>query len=304
MIVRPRRSLLYVPGANPRTIAKARTLPVDGVIFDLKDSVGPDGKADARAQVGGAIEAGGFGSREVVVRINAVYGEWWLDDLTMAARVKPDAVLIPRVTGVRVLQDVASRLLDISADHSIRVWAMMETPLSILYAREIAAVSLDVETRLDCLVMGIRDLAKAARTKVTAGREPMRLWLMQCVAAARAYGLDVLDAVYNEISDLEGLREQSAEARDMGFDGKTIIHPHQIDVCNAIFAPTPDEVAQARSIVAAFDGPAGKGKEVLAINGRLLERLHLSMARRTITIAEALADLEPFRRTDPLSKLA
>jgi citrate lyase subunit beta/citryl-CoA lyase len=289
VIIRPRRSVLYVPALNARAIAKSRTLPVDAIIFDLKESVAPEKKALARTQVVDAIIAGGFGVRELIVRINALDNEWWLDDVNAAATVKPDAILVPKVSSPQQLQDVAERLIDISAEHKIRIWAMMETPLSILYAREIAAASIDVETRLDCLVMGINDLAKETRAKITAGREPMRLWLMNCVAAARAYGLDVLDGVHNDFQDVEGLARQCAEARDMGFDGKTIIHPRQIDTCNAVFAPTAEEVAQARTIISAFEQPQNAGKGVIALDGRLIERRHEQMARRTLAIAEAIA---------------
>jgi citrate lyase subunit beta/citryl-CoA lyase len=288
MSVRPRRSVLFMPGSNARAIEKARTLPVDCVVLDLEDSVAPDGKEAARAQVMAAVEAG-FGPREVIVRINGLDTEWWLEDVNAAAKAKPDAILIPKVSGPDHLQDVAERLVDISADHKIRIWAMMETPLAVLNAREIAAAALDVETRLDCLVMGTNDLAKETRAKILPGREPMRLWLMICVAAARAYGLDVIDGVYNNIADAEGLALECAAARDMGFDGKSIIHPSQIDPANAVFSPSPDEVAQARSIIAAFDLPENQGKGVIALDGRMVERLHVDMARRTVAITDAIA---------------
>src|SRR5436190_21965091 len=221
MSIRPRRSVLYMPGSNARTIEKARTLPADAVILDLEDSVAPDGKAAARQQVADAVAAGGFGTREVVIRINGLDTEWWLDDLNAAARAKPDALLVPKVSSPSHLEDVAERLVDISADQKIRIWAMMETPLAMLYAREIASAAKDVETRLACLVMGTNDLAKETRTKILPRRGAMRLWLMTCIAAARAYGLDVLDGVYNNLDNPEGFARECAEARDMGFDGKT-----------------------------------------------------------------------------------
>jgi citrate lyase subunit beta / citryl-CoA lyase len=289
MIIRPRRSVLYVPGTNVRALEKATTLPVDAVILDLEDSVAPAAKETARAQVMGAIAAGGFGPREVVVRINGLDTEWWLEDVNAAAKAKPDAILVPKVSSQRNLGDVADRLVDISADHKIRIWAMMETPLAILYAREIAAATKDVETRLACLVMGTNDLAKETRAKVTAGRDPMRLWLMNCVAAARAYGLDVLDGVYNEFNDADGFAQECAQARDMGFDGKTIIHPNQIGPANAVFAPSIEEVAHAKKIIGAFALPENAGKGVIALDGRMVERLHADMARRTVAIAEDIA---------------
>jgi citrate lyase subunit beta/citryl-CoA lyase len=290
MSIRPRRSVLYMPGSNARAIEKARGLPVDTVVLDLEDSVAPDGKEAARAQVMDAIGSGGFGARELVVRINGLDTEWWLEDVNAAAKVKPDAILVPKVSRPDHLEVVAERLVDISADQKIRIWAMMETPLAVLNAREIAAAATDVETRLTCLVMGTNDLAKETRAKILPGREPMRLWLMICVAAARAYGLDVLDGVYNDLGDEPGFARECAEARDMGFDGKTIIHPNQIDTANAVFSPTPEEVAQARNIIAAFDRPENQGKGVITLDGRMVERLHVEMARRTVAIADAVAE--------------
>jgi citrate lyase subunit beta / citryl-CoA lyase len=289
MIIRPRRSVLYMPGSNARAIEKARTLPADAVILDLEDSVAPDGKAAARAQVAEAVAAGGFGAREVVVRINGLDTEWWIEDLNAAAKAKPDAVLVPKVSSAQNLEDVADRLVDIGADHKIRIWAMMETPLAMLNAREIAAAATDVETRLAAFVMGTNDLAKDTRARITPGRAPMLPWLMNCVAAARTYGIDILDGVYNDLGNADGFARECAEARDMGFDGKTLIHPNQIGPCNAAFSPGADEVAQARKIIAAFDLPENEHKGVVQLDGRMVERLHADMARRTVAIAEAIA---------------
>jgi citrate lyase subunit beta / citryl-CoA lyase len=289
MTIRPRRSVLYMPGSNARAIEKARTLPADAVILDLEDSVAPDGKAAARAQVAEAVAAGGFGAREVVVRINGLDTEWWIEDLNAAAKAKPDAVLVPKVSSAQNLEDVADRLVDIGADHKIRIWAMMETPLAMLNAREIAAAARDVETRLAAFVMGTNDLAKDTRARITPGRAPMLPWLMNCVAAARTYGVDILDGVYNDLGNADGFARECAEARDMGFDGKTLIHPNQIGPCNAAFSPGADEVAQARKIIAAFDLPENESKGVVQLDGRMVERLHADMARRTVAIAEAIA---------------
>jgi citrate lyase subunit beta/citryl-CoA lyase len=289
MTIRPRRSVLYMPGSNARAIEKARTLPADAVILDLEDSVAPDAKAAARAQVADAVAAGGFGAREVVVRINGLDTEWWIEDLNAAAKAKPDAVLVPKVSSAQNLEDVADRLVDIGADHKIRIWAMMETPLAMLNAREIAAAATDVETRLAAFVMGTNDLAKDTRARITPGRAPMLPWLMNCVAAARTYGVDILDGVYNDLGNAEGFARECAEARDMGFDGKTLIHPNQIGPCNAAFSPGADEVAQARKIIAAFDLPENEHKGVVQLDGRMVERLHADMARRTVAIAEAIA---------------
>jgi citrate lyase subunit beta / citryl-CoA lyase len=288
MTIRPRRSVLYMPGSNARAIEKARTLPADAVILDLEDSVAPDAKAAARKQVLDAVTAGGFGAREVIVRINGLDTEWWLPDLDAVAKAKPDAVLVPKVSIPRNLEDVAERLVDISADHKIRVWAMMETPLAMLNAAAIAATAKDVETRLAGFVMGTNDLAKDTRTKIMPGRAAMLPWLMTCVAAARAFGIDILDGVYNDLGDPEGFARECAQARDMGFDGKTLIHPNQIEPCNAAFSPGADEVAQAEKIIAAFDLPENKGKGVIQLEGRMVERLHADMARRTVAIADAI----------------
>jgi citrate lyase subunit beta / citryl-CoA lyase len=288
MTIRPRRSVLYMPGSNARAIEKARTLPADAVILDLEDSVAPDGKAAARTQVMEAVIAGGFGTREVIVRINGLDTEWWLDDLNAVAKAKPDAVLVPKVSRPGHLEDVAERLVDISADHKIKVWAMMETPLAMLNARDIAAAAKDVETRLSAFVMGTNDLAKDTRARITPGRAPMLPWLMGCVAAARAFGIDILDGVYNDLGNAEGFAQECAQARDMGFDGKTLIHPNQIEPCNAAFSPSADDVALARKIIAAFGLPENKDKGVVQLDGRMVERLHADMARRTVAIAEAI----------------
>jgi citrate lyase subunit beta / citryl-CoA lyase len=288
MTIRPRRSVLYMPGSNARAIEKARTLPADAVILDLEDSVAPDGKASARTQVMEAVIAGGFGAREVIVRINGLDTEWWLDDLNAVAKAKPDAVLVPKVSRPGHLEDVAERLVDISADHKIKVWAMMEMPLAMLNARDIAAAAKDVETRLSAFVMGTNDLAKDTRARITPGRAPMLPWLMGCVAAARAFGIDILDGVYNDLGNAEGFAQECAQARDMGFDGKTLIHPNQIEPCNVAFSPSADDVALARKIIAAFDLPENKDKGVVQLDGRMVERLHADMARRTVAIAEAI----------------
>jgi citrate lyase subunit beta/citryl-CoA lyase len=289
MTIRPRRSVLYMPGSNARAIEKARSLPADAVILDLEDSVAPDGKAAARTQVTEAVLAGGFGSREVIVRINGLDTEWWIEDLNAVAKAKPDAVLVPKVSSAGHLEDVAERLVDISADQKIRVWAMMETPLAMLNARDIAAAAKDTETRLAAFVMGTNDLAKDTRAKITPGRAPMLPWLMNCVAAARAFGVDILDGVYNDLGNADGFVEECAQARDMGFDGKTLIHPNQIGPCNTAFSPGDGEVAQAKKIIAAFDLPENQNKGVVQLDGRMVERLHAEMARRTVAIAEAIA---------------
>jgi citrate lyase subunit beta/citryl-CoA lyase len=296
MSIRPRRSVLYMPGSNARAIEKARTLPVDGVILDLEDSVAPEAKEAAREQVRAAIKTGGFGAREVAVRINGLDTEWWLEDVNMIHDVGPDAILVPKVSLPATLENLAERLMDIGADHKIRVWAMIETPHAVLNAAAIASVAHDRETRLSCLVMGTNDLAKEMRSRTVPGRAPMLPWLSACIAAARAYGLDILDGPYGAIGDAEGFAAECAQGRDMGFDGKTLIHPSQIEACNAAFSPSAEEITEARKIVAAFARPEHRHKGVIALDGRMVERLHADMARRTLAVAEAIAAADATRR--------
>jgi citrate lyase subunit beta/citryl-CoA lyase len=287
--IRPRRSVLYMPGSNARAIEKARTLPVDGVILDLEDAVAPDAKAAAREQVAAAVKAGGFGAREVFIRVNGIDTPWHADDLAAAARVGPDAILVPKISAVEQLERIGRRLLDMKADHKTRVWAMIETPEAIFNINALAAEAHDSETRLAGFVMGTNDLAKETRARIVPGRAPMLSWLARCLLAAHAHRIDILDGVYNDIGNAEGFSAECAQARDMGFDGKTLIHPNQIDPCNAAFSPSPDEVAQARKTIAAFDLPENRDKGVVQIDGRMAERMHAEMARRTVAIAEAIA---------------
>jgi citrate lyase subunit beta/citryl-CoA lyase len=289
MTVRPRRSVLYMPGSNARALEKARELPADGVIFDLEDAVAPEAKGQAREAVVKALKNGGFGEREVLVRINGLDTRWWVEDIDAAANARPDAVLVPKVSTPKQLQDLAARLVDMGTDPHVRVWAMMETPLAMLNVRDIAASALDSETRLTGFVMGTNDLAKDTRARLVPGRAPMLPWLMSCVAAARAYGLDILDGVYNDLGNAEGFATECCQARELGFDGKTLIHPRQIEPCNDAFSPSADEVAQARKMIAAFDEPANRDKGVIQIDGKMVERMHAEMARRTVAIADAIA---------------
>jgi citrate lyase subunit beta / citryl-CoA lyase len=289
MTIRPRRSVLYMPGSNARALEKARELPADGLILDLEDAVAPEAKVQARDAIAKALQNGGFGDREVLVRINGLDTRWWVEDLAVIAAAKPDAVLVPKISNPGQLQDLAARIVDMGTDPHIRVWAMMETPLAMLNVGEIAASALDSETRLAGFVMGTNDLAKDTRARLVPGRAPMLPWLMSCVAAARAYGLDILDGVYNELGNAEGFAEECRQARDLGFDGKTLIHPKQIEPCNEAFSPTEDEVKAARKMIEAFDQPENENKGVIQIDGRMVERLHAEMARRTVAIADAIA---------------
>jgi citrate lyase subunit beta / citryl-CoA lyase len=297
MSVRPRRSVLYMPGSNARAIEKARELPADGIILDLEDAVAPDAKAMAREQIRKALEKGGFGDREVFVRINGLDTRWWVEDLHAVADCRPDAVLVPKISDPHQLQDLAARIVDMGTDPHIRVWAMMETPLAMLNVGAIAAAALDSETRLSGFVMGTNDLAKDTRARIVPGRAPMLPWLTNSVAAARAFGIDILDGVYNDLGNAEGFADECRQARDLGFDGKTLIHPRQIEACNAAFSPAPEEVEAARKIIAAFDLPENQGKGVIQIEGRMVERLHADMARRTVEIADAIARRQPVEET-------
>jgi citrate lyase subunit beta/citryl-CoA lyase len=292
MTIRPRRSMLYMPGSNARAIEKARELPADGVILDLEDAVAPDAKAQARDLIVQELQKGGFGSREVLVRINGLDTAWWRDDLAVAA-AGPDALLLPKVSTPEQLRELARHFVGVRADDNVRIWAMMETPLAMLNARDIAAAALDPATRLAGFVMGTNDLAKETRARIVPGRAPMLPWLMNCVAAARGYRLAILDGVYNELDDAGGFAAECRQARDLGFDGKTLIHPRQIGPCNAAFSPTPEEVAWARKVIAAFDLPENAGKGVLQIDGRMVERLHADMARQVVAIAETDARMQP-----------
>jgi len=289
MPIRPRRSVLYMPGSNARALEKAKTLAADGVILDLEDAVAPDAKAAARDSVVAAVKAGGFGAREVFIRTNGLDTPWFADDLTAAMAAAPDAILIPKISKAEQLELIAQRMLSTHAAHRTRIWAMIETPAAIFNVRQIAAAAKDAETRLSGFVLGLNDLAKETRARQVPGRAPMLSWIATCVLAARECGIDILDGVYNDISNTQGFNDECAQARDFGFDGKTLIHPNQIEPCNAVFSPSPDEVTLARKMIAAFDRPENSGKGVVQIDGRMVERMHAEMARRTVAIAEAIA---------------
>src|SRR5579872_2958894 len=289
MTVRPRRSVLYMPGSNARAIEKARTLPVDGVILDLEDAVAPEAKETARKQVTEAVKAGGFGRRETIIRVNGIDTPWHADDLSAAAHAGPDAILVPKISSPDSLEMIGRRLLDMGTNHKTRVWAMIETPLAIFNILSIAAAARDSETRLSGFVMGTNDLAKDTRARLVPGRAPMLPWLSMCVAAARTHGIDILDGVYNDIGNADGFIKECAQGVEFGFDGKTLIHPNQIEPCNKAFSPSSAEIEQARKMIAAFDLPENKGKGVVSIDGRMVERLHADMARRTVAIADTIA---------------
>ena len=281
--IRPRRSVLYMPGSNARALEKARTLPADALILDLEDAVAPESKELARHQVCDAVKARGFGKREVIVRVNALSTAWGADDLAAAAEARPDAILIPKVSHAKDLADVERRLGGASVD----LWAMIETPLAILKIADIAGAG----GRLACFVMGTNDLVKEFRAQHTPDRLNLVAALGLSVAAARAFGLAVIDGVYNGINDTDGFYVSCRQGRAFGFDGKTLIHPSQIEPCNETFAPSPEEVEAARKIIAAFAKPENKGKGAISLDGRMVELLHAEIARNTVALADAIAAL-------------
>jgi citrate lyase subunit beta/citryl-CoA lyase len=288
MTVRPRRSVLYMPGLNERALEKAKTLPADALILDLEDSVAPEGKVAARDNVCAAVKGGGYGRRELVIRVNAIETQWGMDDLRAAATVAPDAILVPKVSTPGDIVTAAKVLGAIATPGKVRIWAMMETPSSVLNAREIAQLGADPENRLACLVMGTNDLLKESRARALHNRIAVVPWLAMTIVAARAYGLDILDGVYNDFRDEVGFGEECEHGRTLGMDGKTLIHPSQVTPCNQIFSPTDEEVSWARKIIAAFEDPTNAHKGVIVLEGRMVERLHLVMARRTVAIADTI----------------
>lgn len=285
---RPRRSCLYMPGANPRALEKAKSLPADTLIFDLEDAVAPDAKLEARETVCTAVKAGGYGPREIVIRINGLDTEWGLDDLKAAVAAGPNAILAPKVIDggdIDRLNDAMSRA---GAPDDMGLWVMIEMPKAILNIQDIAeAVG---RTRLTAFVMGTNDLAKELRGVNDAPvRTAFQTSLGLSVAAARAYDLLAIDGVFNGIGDEDGLDAECLQGRLMGFDGKTLIHPSQLAAANRIFAPDEADVAQAKAVIEAFADPSNAGKGVLKVNGKMTELLHLEEAQRTVAVADAIA---------------
>jgi citrate lyase subunit beta/citryl-CoA lyase len=291
MIARPRRSVLYAPGSNAKALAKARSLAADAIVIDLEDSVAPDARPAARVLAVEAVRVGGFGGREVVIRLNGLDTPWGGEDLAAAIAAAPDAILLPKVDGPEAVMVAARALREAGAPGRTRLWAMLETPMAILSAGPIAATAADPDSRLEALVIGLNDLANETRARLTPGRPAMTALIALCVAAARAHGCDIIDGVYNDFHDLAGFKAECEQGRDMGLDGKTLIHPDQIEICNAAFAPPPSEIEAARAIVAAFALPENAGKGVIRLNGRMVELLHERMARRTLAVAEGIEAL-------------
>ena len=286
--VRPRRSVLYMPGANTRALEKARTLPADALIFDLEDAVAPDAKEAARANVVAAAQSKGYGKREIAIRCNGLGTPWGAADITAIARSGADAVVVPKVESAAEVASVIGLLDAAGAPPSMAVWAMMETPKGILRAEEVAGS----HPRLTLFVMGTNDLVKDMRARHTPMRLPMITALGLGMLAARAHGLTILDGVYNDIQDAEGFRAVCQQGLEMGFDGKTLIHPSQVEPCNEVFAPSAAELEMAGKIVSAFKAAQAEGKGVVTVDGRMIENLHVEQAERALALATAIKELQ------------
>ncbi|WP_148588874.1 CoA ester lyase [Streptomyces sp. WAC01526] len=284
-ILRPRRSVLYMPGANERALEKAKSLPADALILDLEDAVAPDAKADARERVAVAAASGEYGYREVTIRVNGPGTAWHADDLRAAAEAGPDAVVVPKVDSADTVREVERALEAAGAPDRTAIWAMVETPRAMLDARAVAAAS----ERLTVLVMGTNDLAKELHAEHVPGRAPLLTGLSLALLAARDTGKAILDGVYNDVKNAEGFEAECVQGRQFGFDGKTLIHPSQVEPCNRAFAPSADQIARAQKIIDAFDEATREGRGVVTVDGRMIENLHVEDARRILALAEAIA---------------
>jgi len=278
--IRPRRSVLYMPGSNKRALDKARTLPADALIMDLEDAVAPDAKNAARENVIAAIQAGGYGDRELVIRINALHTPWGKKDLVAAATASADAVLVPKIDDAAELNKVVDLLAINGAPKQLKVWAMAETPLAMININSIARA----DARLMVLVMGTSDLAKSLRIPTGSDQNGLRTALSSCVLAARAYGIDILDGVYTDLADIAGFRKSCDQARILGFDGKTLIHPSQIEVANTVFGVSEEQLAHASEVIAAWDAAAAQGRGIAVLDGQMIEKLHADEARRALAL--------------------
>ena len=287
---RPRRSCLYIPGANARALEKAKSLPADVVILDLEDAVAPDAKADARDAIRVAVGERAYGAREVVIRVNGLDTEWGQDDLRMAVSAGVDAALVPKVTRRKDVRAVDRFLDHAGASPGLGLWVMIETPLAILDIRKIAKAS--AKTRLTGFVMGTNDLAKEFNATATPDRRAFLFSLSAALVAARAYGLAAIDGVYNDIGNGAGLVAECEQGRVLGFDGKTLIHPSQIETANRMFSPSEAELSHARHVVEAFALPENRGKGVISLNGQMVELLHLAQAERLLAIDDAIRQLD------------
>ena len=287
--LRPRRSVLYMPGANERALEKAAGLPADALILDLEDAVAPDAKPQARDRVCEAAASDRYGAREVAIRANGIGTPWHDDDLRAIAACGPAAVVVPKVDSADAVHAIEKALEAGGAPERTRIWAMLETPVAVLHAEEVASAS----ERVSVLVMGTNDLAKELQAAHVPGRGPLLTGLGLCLLAARATGRVILDGVYNDIKDPEGFEAECVQGRDMGFDGKTLIHPSQLEPCNRVFAPTPTDVERSQRIIEAFEAAEAEGRGVVTVDGRMIENLHVDQSRRTLAIAAAIEALSP-----------
>lgn len=284
----PRRSVLYMPGANERALEKAKTLPTDALILDLEDAVAPDAKVDARARVCTAASSGEYGKREVTIRVNGIGTRWHEEDLRAVAKAGPAAVVVPKINSAADVRTIERALEAAGAPEHTKIWAMVETPIAMLHAEEIASSS----ERLTVLVMGTNDLAKELHAEHVPGRAPLLGGLSLALLAARAAGKEILDGVYNDVADLGGFQDECIQGRQLGFDGKTLIHPTQIEPCNNAFAPSEEEITLSRRIIEAFEEAQHEGRGVVTVDGRMIENLHVDNARRVLAVAQAIGALQ------------
>lgn len=275
-----------MPGANAKALEKAKSLAADVLLLDLEDSVAPDAKEMARDQVAAAVKAGGYGKREVIVRVNALATPWGRDDIAAAGGAKPDGMLAPKVESGAQVVELDDAMTEAGFSDEATLWVMIETPRAILNLAEIAAAASG--TRLSCFVLGLNDFAKETRARAGANRAAFFAPLSLAVTAARAEGLTAIDGVYNDIADVAGFEAECRQGLEFGFDGKTLIHPSQVEAANATFAPTEEEVGRARAVIAAFGLPENAGKGVIKVDGRMTELLHLEEAKRVVAVAEAI----------------
>jgi citrate lyase subunit beta/citryl-CoA lyase len=281
---RPRRSVLYMPSSNERALEKAKTIACDGLILDLEDAVAPDAKPQARLNAAAAVSSGEYGGRELTIRVNGADTEWHAEDIAAAAAAGPDAIVVPKVNSPEAVLSLVASMEAAGAPEKTKLWAMIESPYAILHCEEIAAAS----DRLTVLVLGTNDLVKETYTEHVPGRAPLHTGLQLAVLAARATGKVVLDGVYNDVTNIDGFLAECEQGRQFGFDGKTLIHPGQVDGANEAFAPSSQAVEDARGILAAWDA---RTTGVVTYNGRMVENLHVESAQRTLSIAEAISRL-------------
>ena len=283
---RPRRSCLYMPGANPRALEKARSLTADMLILDLEDAVAPDAKSEARQVISDVVKERAYGTREGVIRINGLDTQWGHDDLEMAVAAGPDGILVPKVISGEQVMKIDNALTEAGAPADLGLWVMIEMPLAILNIQEIAAAAQN--SRLTGFVMGTNDLAKEFNAIATADRFAFQVPLALALAAARAYGLVAIDGVYNDIKNEDGLVAECEQGRILGFDGKTLIHPAQLESANRVFSPDPADIAQAEAVIEAFSLAENQGKGVIKVNGKMAELLHLEQAKRLVAVNAAI----------------